>query len=200
MSTRILPTAAAVGALIAAGCGSGGDGAPSGAAEANARGTGVDRAFTAQMVPHHKSAVEMARIAQARGKSEFVKDLADTIVRTQNAEISTLRAEDRQLAQAGVEPGDLGVPAHMTGMADDPAMLRTAKPFDPEFLSMMIPHHAGAVSMARAELATGSDPELKQLAQRIADDQQREIAAMRDHLKHLEGDAEPSTHGSGHSG
>jgi uncharacterized protein (DUF305 family) len=46
----------------------------------------------------------------------------------------------------------------MMGMNGDVAGLKTARPFDRAFLRMMIPHHEGAVLMARAELAKGKDP------------------------------------------
>ena len=65
-------------------------------------------------------------------------------------------------------------------------VLRRARPFGRAFLEMMIPHHEGAIAMARAELARGSDPELRDLAQRIVDGQQREIRFMR---RALAGDA-----------
>ena len=44
---------------------------------------------------------------------------------------------------------------------------------------MMIPHHQGAVDMARALLAHSKDPELRNLAQAILVEQANEIALMR---------------------
>jgi uncharacterized protein (DUF305 family) len=50
---------------------------------------------------------------------------------------------------------------------------------DRDFAMMMIPHHQGAIDMAKAELQHGDDPELKKMAQKIIDDQQKEIAELK---------------------
>jgi uncharacterized protein (DUF305 family) len=47
---------------------------------------------------------------------------------------------------------------------------------------MMIPHHEGAVAVAEAELAEGSDSELKDLSEQIITARQREIDEMRAQL------------------
>jgi uncharacterized protein (DUF305 family) len=163
----------------------------SGAAASDA-GNGTDRAFVADMIPHHKSAVEMARIAKTRGRSTFVKNLASDIIRTQNAEITTMKGIAAKLDTAGVKAKSLGIAEHMMGMDMNVAELRTAKPFDRAFIDMMIPHHQGAIRMARVELAKGSSPQAKKLATQIIAAQTREIDAMNMHRTEAFGSASPA--------
>ena len=60
-----------------------------------------------------------------------------------------------------------GMQAHPTGDADK------------DFATMMIPHHQGAIDMARVQLEHGKDPELRRMAQKIIEDQEREISQLR---------------------
>ena len=50
---------------------------------------------------------------------------------------------------------------------------------DASFVAMMIPHHEGALAMARSELRYGTNEQLRRLAQEIIITQQQEIVAMR---------------------
>ncbi len=142
-------------------------------------GNPTDRAFAAQMIPHHESAVAMARVAERRGSSAFVKELAADIVRAQGRELGTLRERDADLARRGIDVGTLGVAADAMAMGGGAGTLRDVEPFDPAFLRMMLPHHAGAVAMARAELERGADPRLAALARAIIRAQEREMREMR---------------------
>lgn len=52
-----------------------------------------------------------------------------------------------------------------------------------DFVTMMMPHHQGAIDMAQALLLTTKDPELRNLAQGIITEQQNEIRLMQAWLK-----------------
>jgi uncharacterized protein (DUF305 family) len=56
---------------------------------------------------------------------------------------------------------------------------------DHDFAAMMIPHHQGAIDMAKAELLYGKDPVLRRLAQEIIVTQEQEIEVMSMRLKQL---------------
>ena len=62
---------------------------------------------------------------------------------------------------------------HAVAMTGDP---------DKDFVAMMLPHHQGAVDMAKVELQYGKDPQIKQLAQDIVSAQQKELDMMKDWL------------------
>jgi len=61
-------------------------------------------------------------------------------------------------------------------MAD--MIIKPTGDIDRDFVEMMVPHHQGAVDMAKAELKFGRNEQLRRLAQRIVATQQREIAVM----------------------
>lgn len=78
------------------------------------------------------------------------------------AEVAYLKENDKAMA------------AMMSHMAVKPT-----GDVDKDFASMMIPHHQGAIDMAKALLKYGKNEELKQLARNIIANQADEIALMR---------------------
>jgi len=90
---------------------------------------------------------------------------------------------------------DATIHAAMTTMAQAmEAAPMTGDP-DKDFLAMMIPHHEGAVEMARLLLVHGRDPLVRKLAEEIIAGQQVEIAAMQERLKILRAGRDPEPGG-----
>jgi uncharacterized protein (DUF305 family) len=61
------------------------------------------------------------------------------------------------------------------------AAMSSARPSsdtDADFVALMLPHHHGAIDMARIELVAGKDPQIRRLAQEIIADQESEIQLM----------------------
>jgi uncharacterized protein (DUF305 family) len=92
-----------------------------------------------------------------------------------------------------------------TGMAKMMKDMHAARPTgnpDVDFLAMMIPHHQGAVEMARLLLIHGRDPLTRTLAEEIIASQTTETAAMKQRLAILRGSEEfnpddyPALHGT----
>ena len=72
----------------------------------------------------------------------------------------------------------------MDRMHTDMAIAPSGDP-DRDFAAMMIPHHQGAVDMAKVELQFGKNPVLRRLAQGIIVEQLQEIAVMQRELRQL---------------
>lgn len=141
----------------------------------------TDGAFIVEMTPHHEAAVEMAEIATRKAEHPETKELAQAIVAAQNNEIDELAAIHTDLFGMPVsqgEHGSLGIEAHEMGMDGDAMMLASERPFDRAFIDMMIPHHQGAIRMARVELESGEDDRLMSLSEEIIEAQSREIEEM----------------------
>ena len=72
----------------------------------------------------------------------------------------------------------------MTRMDSGMSIRHSGNP-DRDFAAMMIPHHQGAIDMAKVELQFGRDPVLRRLAQGIIVEQQQEVELMRRQLQRL---------------
>jgi uncharacterized protein (DUF305 family) len=86
----------------------------------------------------------------------------------------------------------LRVSMRKSSMTMNMADLEGAQPFDRKFIDMMISHHAGAIRMARAEVARGANATLRSMAAKIITDQAREIREMNSWRVSWYGKASPS--------
>ncbi len=89
---------------------------------------------------------------------------------------------DASMAPAAPDAAHAELMAGMGAMNADMMAGGTAADIDVAFVCSMIPHHQGAIAMAKAELAHGDDPWARKLAEAVIAAQEKEIADMKDWL------------------
>ncbi|OZF51651.1 DUF305 domain-containing protein [Rhodococcus sp. 14-2470-1a] len=195
MHTKIAASiaAATVGAFLLSGCSDtstdssmDGQSTETMSSSASAEFNDADVMFARMMYPHHAQAVEMAEMVQGRSDNPDVQALASAIAAAQQPEMDQLTswlAEWGQPAPSG-DMGTMGGMDHGSGMGmmtqqdmDTLAGL-TGPEFDRQWSTMMIAHHTGAIEMAQAEIANGSNQDAQQMARTIVETQQQEIDTM----------------------
>ena len=160
--------------------------AQSGTTPAAENGRAGDVMFAQMMIPHHEQAVEMADFALGKdGVSPEVRQLATRIKAAQDPEIQTMRG----WLQAWGAPVPTGMGDHDMGGTSGQGMMSQADmddleaaegaAFDAQWVTMMIAHHEGAVTMARQVLGTTSNAEVKALAEAVVKTQTDEIATLK---------------------
>jgi uncharacterized protein (DUF305 family) len=138
----------------------------------------ADVTFTQNMIPHHRQAIEMAKLIGARTTRPELRQLADSVTASQGHEITQM--EDwlqgwGKAAPAGTDHDAMQMPGMMRQAEMQRLMDLQDVRFDLAFIDMMTAHHRGAIQMANTELRDGSLPQVKDLAQQIIDAQQTEI-------------------------
>ncbi|KKF01427.1 DUF305 domain-containing protein [Mycolicibacterium obuense] len=159
----------------------------------------ADMMFAHMMIPHHQQAVEMSDMILAKqGIDPRVIDLANQIKAAQGPEVTKmqgwLQQWGMQMSGMPASPGMGGMP----GMDDMPGMQGMMSPADMQalrsaqgveasrlFLTQMIEHHRGAITMAQNEIKNGQSPDAIALAKSIETSQQKEIDTMNQILSSL---------------
>ncbi len=151
----------------------------------------ADVTFAQNMIPHHQQAIEMSDTVLAKkGIDARVIDMANRIKAAQGPEIQQMQS---WLSQWGVPtmpmtPGSMA--GHdVSGMMSEQDMndLKSADGVEASklFLTQMIAHHQGAITMATDEIKNGQYPPAVSMAQSIVTGQQREITEMQGILASL---------------
>jgi uncharacterized protein (DUF305 family) len=161
---------------------------------ARMRFTDADVQFMTGMIGHHAQALVMAGLASSHGASQSVRTLAGRIINAQNDEIALMSQWLRDRGQAVPEVHISGTTLtlhgaehalHMPGMLTPAQLTELDKAngaeFDRLFITFMIQHHKGAVTMVHdlfgKDGAVQDDLAFK-IASDIQVDQLTEIARM----------------------
>jgi uncharacterized protein (DUF305 family) len=179
--------------------------ASSSAAPAAEAHNDADVAFAQGMIPHHQQAIEMSDMLLGKqGVDPRVITLANQIKAAQGPEIDQMKGWLNQWGSSTTTSSPSStmpdMPGHdmsgggMPGMAghgmmsdQDMAALQEAQGVEASrlFLTQMIQHHEGAITMAKEELDIGQFPAAVALARSIVSSQQQEITEMKGMLDSL---------------
>ena len=164
-------------AIVLAACNQGGQDQASGSA--TPAPNDADVTFTQNMIPHHQQAIDMAKLVDSHTERPELLQLADSIVTSQGQEITQLqgwlRSWNKPATPEGMGHGGMEMPGTMSEADMAHLMDLEGTEFDVAFAEMMVAHHQGAIDMAKTELRDGSLSEVKQFAQKVIDDQQKEV-------------------------
>jgi uncharacterized protein (DUF305 family) len=170
-----------------------------------------DQLYIDMMIPHHASIIALAQAAHDRLEDERLVAIADNIISSQQAEIEELRGL-REQWYGSPEPMPMMDKAMMgmmmemmPGMGDmasmqtqmDPAALVAAfcAGEDPDlaFIELTIPHHEMAIRASDAALEQATHEEIRAIAERVIEDQQREIDELESIRAELTSDGTPAS-------
>lgn len=163
--------------------------------------TAADIHFMSGMISHHAQAIKMAGWSASHGASQAVVRFSARVVTGQTDEIGLMQSWLRDRNQPVPEPDPNGMKMTMGGSEhvmlmpgmltpEQMAKLDAARgsEFDRLFLTLMIQHHQGAITMVRELFSAhgaGQDEVVFKFANEVEVDQSTEIARMQQMLLEL---------------
>lgn len=149
-------------------------------------GKSPDFVFTAEMIPHHQGAIEMANDEIAHGKDFTMIQLAKSILAEQTIELQQMNLwiGDPSFNMGTLPKGfqqemDQTMEIMMKELPPDHALKNT----DQSFAAVMIPHHQAAINMAKVILKYTSDHRTASFARQLISLEQMEIEQMSTFIK-----------------
>ncbi|WP_276347964.1 DUF305 domain-containing protein [Daejeonella sp. JGW-45] len=144
----------------------------------------ADYDLISMLKSHHQGAIDMAKIELESGTEPKLKQIAQNIVDKQSKEIQML---DDMLKSADKSKKDYEPSDKNSGLGKDmdANMMKmmemdhgTPGSLDHEFASMMIKHHKDGIDMDNIIVKHSKMAEFKSMAQKMIDDQTKEIAEL----------------------
>ncbi len=140
--------------------------------------------FANTMSTHHQEAIDMSEVELAKGNDSQVKGWAQNIITAQKAEIDQLQQVIKNYSSSGkaMEGDHNELKGAMDKMMNEMMTMKMTGNTDKDFVMMMVMHHETAMGMAKTEISKGKNAELKKMAQKIVEDQSKEIDEFRNWL------------------
>ena len=166
--------------------------------------------FLDMMIPHHAGIIGLAQAALPRLQDQRLQGIARNIIDAQSGEIEELRGYREALygdaepmamddgmmtAMTEMMPGMSGAMEEMAFQMDPAAQaaaICAAENTDLAFIDMTIAHHQMAIESSEPVVAGATTEEIREFAQRVIEDQQREIAELEEIQADLTGEATPA--------
>lgn len=142
------------------------------------KGAEFEMRFLQMMIQHHRHGVEMAKLVNDHTKRPELRELAGRIMSAQQQEIDQMTkwlTDWYKASPVTDQKAEEEMKMHMSMLSG-----KHDADFDKAFLQMMPQHHHAAVEMSEQAAKKATHPELKELAVKIAKDQQEEIKQMKD--------------------
>src|SRR5438552_898464 len=144
------------------------------------KGAEFEQSFLQQMIQHHRSGIEMAKLASDHTKRPELQEFATKMIAMQQQEIEKMtgwlsdwyKTSAKEVAN---EAADKEMEMHMSMLSG-----KKDADFDKAFLDMMPKHHHAAVEMAEQAEKKTTHPELKEFAAKLAKDQEQEMKQMKE--------------------
>lgn len=140
--------------------------------------------FSRMMIMHHQGAINMGNVQIQEGENDSLKRFSQKMIAAQQMEI-------QELSEILVgETVNNSVPAftmdqmdHMMKMDQIADIQLITGNIDNDFATLMIQHHNSAIENSKAYLMYGNNEALMAIAQKMIEDQKKEIKELSDWLK-----------------
>jgi uncharacterized protein (DUF305 family) len=143
-----------------------------------------DLQFIDEMIPHHAGALMSSEHMISNSERPELRQLYENIQKSQSEQIEQMQEWRKEWYP------DAGQPPEMMGNRQTGNMMGNGmmggSALDVMFLKMMIPHHQMAVDMSDEALSKVEHPDLRDLAQKIRDEQSSEIELMKGYLGEIQ--------------
>lgn len=140
--------------------------------------------FSRMMIMHHQGAINMGMVQRQDGSNDSLKRFSQKVINAQTMEIQELNT---MLASETVNNS---IPAHTMEHMDHMKKLDQVADvqlitgnLDNDYATLLILHHNSAIEDAEAYLMYGNKASLKTMAQKMIDDQKKEIEELSNWLK-----------------
>ncbi len=163
------------------------------------------------MIPHHENIIAMSEAALPLLTDERLREIAEAVMSTQQPEIDELQSSREEFygeampmpmddammeTMHAMMPDIPGSMADMRTLMDTEALVAAfcaAENPDLAFIDLTLPHHQMAIEASLATVEQAKHPEIRDIAQRVIDAQQREIETLITIREELAGAATPAS-------